>query len=130
MLSSLKLYLDRQASSVLRYFYEQFFLVLLGWIPTVVGIAVRSVLYRFILHMEGTAAIESNVRIRFADRIRLGHGVYLDQGTYLHATPGGIEIGPRTIVMHGAVLHVYNFRDMQQSRIRIGSDSLIGEYSV
>ena len=130
MLSSLKLYLDRQASSVLRYFYEQFFLVFLGWIPTVVGIAVRSVLYRFILHMDGTAAIESNVRIRFADHIRLGHGVYLDQGTYLHATPGGIEIGPRTIVMHGAVLHVYNFRDMQQSRIRIGSDSLIGEYSV
>lgn len=130
MLASLKLYLDRQASSVLRYFYEQFFLVFLGWIPTVVGIAVRSVLYRFILHMDGTAAIESNVRIRFADHIRLGHGVYLDQGTYLHATPGGIEIGPRTIVMHGAVLHVYNFRDMQQSRIRIGSDSLIGEYSV
>jgi acetyltransferase-like isoleucine patch superfamily enzyme len=130
MLSSLKLYLDRQASSVLRYFYEQFFLVLLGWIPTVVGIAVRSVLYRFILHMEGTAAIENNVRLRFADHIRLGHGVYLDQGTYLHATPGGIEIGPRTIVMHGAILHVYNFRNMPQSRIKIGADSLIGEYSV
>ena len=130
MLSSLKLYLDRQASSVLRYFYEQFFLVLIGWIPTVVGIAVRGVLYRFILHMDGTAAIENNVRMRFADHIRLGHGVYLDQGTYLHATPGGIEIGPGTIVMHGAVLHVYNFRGMPQSRIKIGSDSLIGEYSV
>jgi acetyltransferase-like isoleucine patch superfamily enzyme len=32
--------------------------------------------------------------------------------------------------MHGAVLHVYNFRDMPQSGIRIGRDSLIGEYSV
>lgn len=32
--------------------------------------------------------------------------------------------------MHGAVLHVYNFRDMPQSGIKIGSDSLIGEYSV
>jgi acetyltransferase-like isoleucine patch superfamily enzyme len=32
--------------------------------------------------------------------------------------------------MHGAVLHVYNFRDMPHSYIKIGSDSLIGEYSV
>ena len=32
--------------------------------------------------------------------------------------------------MHGAVLHVYNFRNMPQSHITIGRDSLIGEYSV
>ena len=96
MLSSLQLYLSRQASSVLRYFYEQFFLVCFGWIPTVVGIALRGFLYRFILHMDGTAAIENNVRLRFADHIKLGQGVYLDQGTYLHATPNGIEIGAGT----------------------------------
>lgn len=130
MLSSLQLYLDRQASSLFRYFYEQFFLVCFGWIPTIVGIGLRSVFYRLILHMDGAAAIENNVRIRFADHIRLGHGVYLDQGTYLHATPNGIEIGDRTIVMHGAVLHVYNFRGMPQSGIRIGRDSLVGEYSI
>jgi len=130
MLSNLRLYLDRQASSLPRYFYEQFFLVCFGWIPTIVGIALRSILYRFILHMDGMAAIENNVRLRFADHIRLGHGVYLDQGVYLHAAPKGIEIGDRSIVMHGAVLHVYNFRDMPQSCIKIGSDCLVGEYSV
>ena len=32
--------------------------------------------------------------------------------------------------MHGAVLHVYNFRGMPQSGIRIGKNSLIGEFSV
>ena len=32
--------------------------------------------------------------------------------------------------MHGAVLHVYNFRDMPQSGITIGRDCLIGEYNV
>jgi acetyltransferase-like isoleucine patch superfamily enzyme len=130
MLSSLQLYLSRQASSILRYFYEQFFYISFGWIPTVVGIALRGVLYRLILKMDGVAAIESNVRLRFADNIKLGHGVYLDHGSYLHATPQGIEIGPGTIVMHGAVLHVYNFRGLPQSRIKIGRDSLIGEYSV
>jgi acetyltransferase-like isoleucine patch superfamily enzyme len=80
--------------------------------------------------MDGLAAIENHVRLRFADHIKLGQGVYLDEGVYLHACPQGIEIGSGTIVMHGAVLHVYNFRNLPHSRIRIGRDSLIGEYSV
>jgi acetyltransferase-like isoleucine patch superfamily enzyme len=130
MLNSIRLYLDRQASSFFRYVLEQTVLFLFGWIPTIVGVGLRGVFYRLILRMDGLAAIESRVRLRFADHIQLGHGVYLDEGVYLHACPKGIEIGPRTIVMHGAVLHVYNFRDLPHSRIRIGSDSLIGEYSV
>lgn len=130
MLSSIRLYLSRQASSVIRYFYEQFFLVLFGWIPTVVGIAIRGVMYRLILKMNGSAAIENGVRLRYTDHIKLGHGVYLDQGSYLHACPNGIEIGDGTIVMHGAILHVYNFRGMPQSGIKIGRNSLVGEYSV
>lgn len=130
MLTSIRLYLDRQASSLFRYLLEQLLYFLLGWIPTIVGIGLRGLFYRLILRMDGAAAIESRVRLRFADHIRLGNGVYLDEGVYLHACPRGIEIGPRTIVMHGAVLHVYNFRDLPHSGIRIGKDSLIGEYSV
>ncbi|GAB4447428.1 MAG: DapH/DapD/GlmU-related protein [Anaerolineales bacterium] len=130
MLQKLRLYIQRQASSPLRYFYEQTILLLFGWIPTLIGIGVRGLAYRLILHMDGLAAIEKGVRIRFADRIKLGHGVYLDEGAYLHACPQGIEIGDNTIVMHGAVLHVYNFRGMPHSGIKIGKDSLVGEYSV
>ena len=130
MLNNIRLYLSRQASSPFRYVVEQLLYFLFGWIPTIVGVGLRGVFYRLILHMEGLAAIESRVRLRFADHIRLGQGVYLDEGVYLHACPQGINIGPRTIVMHGAVLHVYNFRNMPQSGITIGSDSLIGEYSV
>jgi acetyltransferase-like isoleucine patch superfamily enzyme len=130
MLHNIRLYLDRQASSPFRYLLEQTLFFLFGWIPTILGVGVRGLFYRLILHMDGLAAIESRVRLRFADHIRLGHGVYLDENVYLHACPQGIEIGPRTIVMHGAILHVYNFRDMPQSGIKIGSDSLIGEYSV
>lgn len=130
MLNSIRLYLDRQASSIFRYILEQTLSFLFGWIPTIIGVGLRGIFYRLILRMDGLAAIESRVRLRFADHIRLGHGVYLDEGVYLHACPQGIEIGSRTIVMHGAVLHVYNFREMPHSRIKIGSDSLIGEYSV
>ncbi len=126
----LQLYMSRQASSPARYVLEQALYALAGWVPTVLGIALRGVLYRLILKMDGLAAIESGVRLRFADHIRLGHGVYLDQGTYLHATPGGITLGDDTIVMHGAVLHVYNFRDLPRAGITVGRQSLIGEYTV
>jgi acetyltransferase-like isoleucine patch superfamily enzyme len=130
MLKSFRLYLDRQASSIFRYMLEQTLYLVFGWVPTLIGIGLRGIFYRLILRMDGAAAIERGVRLRFADLIRLGHGVYIDEGVYLHACPTGIEIGSGTIVMHGAVLHVYNFRNMTQSGIKIGKDSLIGEYSV
>lgn len=127
----IQLYLSRQASSNFRYIWEQTFLTLLGWIPALAGIGLRGLFYRLILkRMVGWAAIENGVRLRFSDHIVLGNGCYLDQSVYLHACPQGIEIGARTLVMHGSVLHVYNFRDIPHSGIWIGEDSLIGEYNV
>lgn len=128
--AGLALYVSRQAASPWRYALEQSIQLLIGWVPTVVGIAARGVLYRAILSMDGWAAVERGVRLRFASHLRLGHGSYLDEGVYVHACPGGVEIGAGTLVMHGAVLHVYNFRNLPHAGIRIGRDSLIGEYSV
>lgn len=130
MFSQLQLYISRQSSNFWRYILEQTLFALIGWIPTLVGVGLRGIFYRLILNMDGWAAIESGVRLRFADRIKLGAGAYLDQGVYLHACPNGIEIGDNSLVMHGAVLHVYNFRDLPHSGIQIGRDSLVGEYSV
>lgn len=124
------LYLKRQASSIWRYILEQSLYLLFGWVPTIIGLGLRGIVYRAILSIDGWAAIESGVRLRYANFIRLHHGVYLDQSVYLHACPNGIEIGENTIVMHGAILHVYNFRNLPHAGIRIGKDSLIGEYSV
>ncbi len=128
--SGLGLYVRRQASSLPRYALEQTVFALAGWAPTVIGIGLRAALYRLILRMDGLAAIENGVRIRFADQVRLGRNVYLDHGVYLHACPAGITIGDNTFIMHGAVLHVYNFRDLPHAFIRIGRDSLIGELNV
>jgi acetyltransferase-like isoleucine patch superfamily enzyme len=130
MIAGLRLYLSRQASSFWRYIAEQSLYLVFGWVPTVIGIGLRGVVYRVILNIDGWAAIENKVRLLFADNIRLGHGVYLDQNVYLHACQQGIEIGENTIIMHGAILHVYNFRDLPNSRIKIGRDSLVGEYTV
>jgi len=128
--ANLRLYLERQAASPARYLWEQLILALVGWVPTVLGIALRAMLYRLILHMDGVAAIEDGVRLRFASNIRLGAGVYLDHGVYLHACPNGITIGEGTFIMNHAELHVYNFRGIPHAGIRIGRNSLIGEFNV
>ena len=128
--ANLRLYVGRQAASPGRYALEQLLFILVGWVPTVVGVALRALLYRMILHMDGVAAIENGVRLRYASHIRLGKGVYIDNGVYLHACPGGISIGEGSFVMHHAELHVYNFRDLPHAGITIGTNSLIGEFNV
>lgn len=129
-LQNINLYLHRQAASWDRYLLEQLIMALVGWIPTLLGVGIRALVYRLILQMDGLAAIENGVRLRMCSNIRLGKGVYLDQGVYLHACLRGIDLGADTIVMHGAVLHVYNFRDLPHAQIKVGCQSLIGEYTV
>ena len=130
MIDGLRLYINRQATSWLHYALEQVLFLFAGWVPTVLGIAIRAFVYRLIMKIEGTVAIENKVRLRFANLIHLHNGVYIDQNVYLHACPNGIEIGKNSYVMHGAILHVYNFRNLPNAGITIGSDCLIGEYSV
>jgi acetyltransferase-like isoleucine patch superfamily enzyme len=129
-LSQVCLYLRRQASSPSRYLLEQAVTGVFGWVPTPAGLAVRALAYRLILRMNGLAAVERNVRLRFASNIVLDHGAYIDQGVYLHACPGGIRIGRNSLVMHGSVLNVYNYRALPHAGIWIGADCLIGEYNV
>lgn len=127
MLEQVNLYLLRQATSLPRYVYEQTIQALFGWVPSIVGIGLRALVYRGLIQMEGSAAIEDGVRIRFASNVSLGRGAYLDHGVYLHACPGGIQIGPESLVMKNAILHVYNFRNLPHAGISIGARSLIGE---
>jgi acetyltransferase-like isoleucine patch superfamily enzyme len=127
MRTQLQLYISRQAASTRRYVLEQFAQALAGWVPSILGVGLRAVVYRSILHSEGAVAIEDGVRIRFANNVWLGRGAYLDHGVYLHACPAGIRIGAESFVMKNAILHVYNFRGLPNAGITIGSRSLIGE---
>src|SRR5438093_1080809 len=70
--ASLSLYIGRQAASLPRYLWEQLIMGLLGWVPTIIGIGLRALFYRLILKMNGLAAIENGVRLRYASHIRLG----------------------------------------------------------
>jgi acetyltransferase-like isoleucine patch superfamily enzyme len=120
-------YVRSQASSLRRYLLQEFVVSLCGWVPGLLGIAVRSLAYKLIMRMEGLPGIESGVRIAFAENVRLGRYVYIDHGVYLHACPGGIELGDRTFVMHNAELHVFNFRDLPHAFIKVGARTFIGE---
>lgn len=130
MIDGLRLYISRQASTIWRYFLEQTIFLIFGGVPTVIGIALRAIAYRLIMKMDGVVAIENGVRIRFADQIYLGTNAYIDQGVYMHACPKGISVGAESFIMHGAVLHVYNFRNLPHAFIHIGENSLIGELNV
>lgn len=130
MLQQIRYFLAGQASSTSRYFLEQLILSLFSWIPTLLGIGARSVAYRLIMRLEGSVAIEAGVRILYADHIKLGKGVFIDRGVYLHALPGGISIGENSFLMHHTMLHVFNFRSLPHSGITIGSNCFLGEYNV
>jgi acetyltransferase-like isoleucine patch superfamily enzyme len=130
MNEQLRYYLAGQASSFPRYVIEQLIMIAVGWIPTVVGIGLRSVLYRWIMNLDGSPAIENGVRIVYASNVSLGRGVYLDNGVYLHALPAGITIGEATFIMHHSMLHVFNFRNLPKAGISIGQNCFIGEFNV
>jgi acetyltransferase-like isoleucine patch superfamily enzyme len=127
MLDHLANYVLSQASSIPRYLLQEIVVNLCSWIPSLPGIAVRGLAYKLIMHIEGLPGIESGVRIAFAENIKLGRYVYLDHGVYLHACPGGIELGDRTFVMHNAELHVFNFRDLPHAFIKVGPRTFVGE---
>jgi acetyltransferase-like isoleucine patch superfamily enzyme len=127
LVGRLRYYVRGQAPSLGDYLLQGALTTLLGGIPGLLGIGIRALLYRCMMRFDGVAAIEQGVRIRHARNIRLGRNAFIDQGVYLHATPGGIEIGADVAVMHNTELHVFNFRDLPHAFIKIGRGTFVGE---
>ena len=125
-MSRLGLYVSASSGGFLAYWAEELLTLACGWVPTLIGIGLRAVLYRLLIRGSGWFAAEAGVRIRGMKFIRIEDGVYLDQGVYLHGRPGGLLLGAGTRVMSGAVLHVYNFRDLPAAGIAVGRESVIG----
>jgi acetyltransferase-like isoleucine patch superfamily enzyme len=130
VLDRLRTYVSTQAANPLAYARQEAIIGLLGWVPSLPGIALRGVGYRAILEAQGTPAIEQSVRIRFAGNVRLGRNVFIDHGVYLHACPPGIDIGDDSYLMHDSILHVFNFRDLPHAGIRLGKRCFVGERTI
>lgn len=129
-LEQLRFYLSAKTSSLPRYVVSELLQALLGWVPSIIGVALRGLFYRAFLRAESLPAIEDHVRICRPENITLGRGVYLDHGVYLHGAPGGLSIGDASWIMTGACLHVFNYRNLPSAGIRLGSRTFVGEGTV
>ena len=127
---ALRFYMRSKTRSLPRYLLSEALQALVGWVPGVMGIGLRAVLYKSVLHAHGLPAIEDHVRINRPEDITLGRGVYIDHGVYLHGAPGGLDIGEKSWIMTGCRLHVFNYRGIEQAGIRIGRRTFLGEGSV
>jgi acetyltransferase-like isoleucine patch superfamily enzyme len=123
----LTFYLRQRTRSPFHYVVGELLQGLLGWVPSVVGLGLRSVAYKLFLRARGLPAIEDHVRFVRPEDITLGAKVYIDHGVYLHGGRGGITIGDESWVMSGCRLHVFNFRDIPHAGIRIGRHTFLGE---
>jgi acetyltransferase-like isoleucine patch superfamily enzyme len=129
-LGSLRFYLRSKTRSLWRYAISEALQGSVGWIPSVVGIGLRGVLYKLVLKADGIPAIEDHVRLHRVEDMRLGKGVYLDHGVYLHAADGGLTLGDHVWIMNGCRLHVFNYRGIPHAGIRIGSHTFVGEATI
>jgi acetyltransferase-like isoleucine patch superfamily enzyme len=125
-----RFYLRSKTRSLWRYALSEALQGLLAWIPGLIGIGLRGVLYKLVLSADGLPAIEDHVRINRPEDIRLGRQVYLDHGVYLHGAPGGLRIGDHSWIMNGCRLHVFNYREIAQAGITIGAHTFVGEGSI
>lgn len=129
-LDAVRFYLRGKTGSLPRYILSEGLQALVGWIPGILGVGLRSVLYKLVLRSDGLVAIEDHVRINRVEDIVLGRGVYIDHGVYLHGAPQGLRIGDHCWIMAGSRLHVFNFRGLPHAGIRIGSRTFIGEGTI
>jgi acetyltransferase-like isoleucine patch superfamily enzyme len=129
-LGALRFYLRSKTRSYWRYALSETLQACLGWVPSVIGIGLRGVLYKSVLKADGVPAIEDHVRLHRVEDIRLGRGVYIDHGVYLHGAEGGLELGDHVWIMNGCRLHVFNYRNIPHAGIRIGSHTFVGESTI
>ncbi len=126
-LRPLGFYLRHKASSPWRYIASETLQALIGWVPGIVGVGLRAVVYKVFLRSRGLPAIEDHVRINRSEDISLGSGVYIDHGVYLHGGLGGLRIGDGSWVMSGCRLHVFNYRGIEHGGIHLGRRTFLGE---
>lgn len=124
-------YLDTRAVTPARYVLEQGAQWLLGWLPGPLGMLARKLAYGPLLHPSSASPVsESGVEFLHMNNIRLGHSVYIDRLSRLHASRAAIELGDCTRVMRGAYLCSYVSNARAGEGIRTGARCWVGVNAV
>ena len=118
-------YLKAQSGSIPRNVAEELLMLFFGWVPGVLGIAVRAPLWRLLIKGNGYFASDTGVIIKHTGTVEIGNGVFLDRRAYLHGGEKALRIGENTRIMFGASLNVFNYRGLDCSFINIGNNCVI-----
>ncbi len=97
-----------------------------GWIPGGVGIGIRGPAWRALVGGKGLFAADTGVVIKHSGTVEIDGGVFLDRRVYLHGGKKFLKIGSGARIMHGAQVMVYNYRNLEESFIKIGSNCVVG----
>lgn len=130
LLKKLGLYIKSEAGSLWRYFIEGLSLFFLKNFPSVLGVGLRAIWYKFLFKKSASAVfIGKNVEIKYFSEISLGKNVFIDKNVYLHSgKPKGIRTGDGSRILDSARLHIWNFKSIPNSGIEIGKNSSIGPF--
>ncbi len=113
---------------ILRFFWYEFITTLLGPLPGMIGLALRSVFYPSLFKTAGKGVVFGrNLTIRNPHRICLGQKVILDDYVLIDGRGAGLEgvlIGDRVIVNRNACIQA------KWGAIRIGDDTNVGAGSL
>lgn len=77
---------------------DSFIVALVGWIPTVAGMAVRNCIYRLLgMKIKGFCWIQPGVTIVHLRKLSVGSNFGCNSGTYINAV-GGISVGDNVLI--------------------------------
>ncbi len=114
------LYLRTETTHPLRFVAEQLVFLLVSWVPTTLGVALRALLYPLVVPMRWPVLIERGVSLHRPGAIRLGANVYLAEHVCLMAGGEGITIGDATELLPNVALVIRDHRGIPHPRITIG----------
>ena len=105
-------------------FLEELLFASVGWVPTVVGMGLRLLLWRPFFGSCGRVRFGTGLAVLGCRNIGLGDGVRLARGVQLYAGDGRLEVGSGTSISPGVTV------DASSGEIRIGQKVAIGPGTV
>lgn len=102
-----------------------------SWTPTLLGMALRVILYKPIFARNSKCPfVEKSVEFFYANNIKFGSSVYVDANCRLHASNAEIVVGNSTRIMRNSYICTYVSNARQGEGIYIGNKCWVGINSV
>ena len=91
-----------------RHFVEKVIITATGWIPAILGMGIRLVLWRPLFATCGKVRFGSWLVVQDCRNMRLADGVRIGRGCHLYAENGTLEMGQDTALSPGVTVDACN----------------------